>query len=185
MTTKKRHFSDEVSRLPYCDNVKTCIQCGTCTASCPVTEFMTYSPRQIFAFIRADMRDEVLSSDTIWYCASCYSCTVRCPKEIKITDAMYSLKNLAMKEKKTNGRLIAPHFLTKFMKSVKKHGRVYEPELAPSFIGRVGICGAIDNAFFGINMFTKGRLPLFPKKLKKMNGFKKVIKKVNELQGEK
>lgn len=178
-----RRFVDEVTKLPNCDNIMTCIQCGTCTASCPVSKYMTYSPRQIFAMIRSNLKEEVLASDTIWYCASCYSCTVRCPKEIKITEAMYSLKEMAVRENMTNGKLIAPHFAKKFMNIVKRYGRIYEPELAPSFITRVGIGGAIGNAIFGLKMFKKGRMPILPKKMEKMNGFKKMIRKVNELRG--
>ena len=36
--------------------------------------------------IRAGYREDVMKSDTIWLCASCYLCAARCPKDIKITD---------------------------------------------------------------------------------------------------
>ncbi|MBK6710249.1 MAG: 4Fe-4S dicluster domain-containing protein [Chloroflexi bacterium] len=49
-----------------------CIQCGTCGGSCPSGQDMDHTPRQLFAMIRADMRDEVLRSNTPWYCVSCY-----------------------------------------------------------------------------------------------------------------
>lgn len=167
--------------LPSCEDIRSCIQCGTCSATCPVGKYMTSSPRKLFAMIRADMEREVLGSDTIWYCASCYSCTVRCPMDIKITDAMCSLKEDALKKEKGNTKLIAPHFAKKFTGLVEKYGRVFEPELTPAFIGRVGIGGMIDNALFGLAMFTKGRLPVLPKRLKGLKGFKKTLKKAREL----
>lgn len=142
---------------------------------------MTYSPRKLFALIRADMEKEVLKSDTIWYCASCYSCAVRCPMDIKITDAMYSLKEIALKRDLNNKKLIAPHFAKKFSGLIEKYGRIFEPELTPAFIGRVGLGGMIDNALFGMTMFIKGRMPLLPKKLKNLKGFKKTVRKAKEL----
>lgn len=170
--------------LPNCEEIRSCIQCGTCSATCPVGNYMTYSPRKLFAMIRADMEDEVLKSDTIWYCASCYSCSVRCPMDIKITDAFYSLKEVALRRDKNNKKLIAPHFAKKFSGIIEKYGRIFEPELTPAFIGRVGFGGMMDNAIFGINMFAKGRLPILPKKIKKIKGFKKTIKKARELAAE-
>lgn len=174
-------FSEEVYMLPSCEDIRSCIQCGTCSATCPVVEYMTHSPRKLFAMIRADMEGEVLESNTIWFCASCYSCTVRCPMDIKITDVMYALKEVALKKNKGDNRLIAPHFAKRFNGLIEKYGRVFEPELTPAFIGRVGIGGMIDNALFGLSMFTKGRLPILPKRLKGLKGFQKTLKKAHQL----
>ena len=91
-------FLDEVYGIPGGDKIKDCIQCGTCSGSCPVSWAMEETPRQIFAMIRAGMRDQVLDSLTIWTCASCYQCADRCPQEIKITDIMYMLKRMAIRE---------------------------------------------------------------------------------------
>ena len=38
-----------------------CIQCGTCGGSCPSAADMDHTPRELFAMIRAGMRDEVLA----------------------------------------------------------------------------------------------------------------------------
>ena len=40
-------------------------------------------------------RDDVLSSNTMWCCVSCYFCTTRCPQQIPITDIMYALMKYA------------------------------------------------------------------------------------------
>src|SRR3989337_4396957 len=77
----------------------TCLQCGTCGGSCPSGPDMDRTPRHLFAMISAGMRDEVLRSNTPWYCVACYYCTARCPKDIPITDLMYSLKRMAVREK--------------------------------------------------------------------------------------
>src|SRR5512139_168169 len=98
------NFLDEVYRIPGGEKIKDCIQCGTCSGSCPVSWAMEETPRQIFAMIRAGMRNKVLDSLTIWTCASCYQCAERCPQEIKITDIMYMLKRMAIRENRKRSR---------------------------------------------------------------------------------
>ena len=46
----------------------------------PIGCDMDHTPRQLFAMIRAGMQDEVLRSNTPWFCVSCYYCMVRCPQ---------------------------------------------------------------------------------------------------------
>ena len=57
---------------------------------------MDYTPRQIIAMINLGMKEQVLESNTFWYCASCYHCTVRCPQDINITELMYALKRYSI-----------------------------------------------------------------------------------------
>ena len=76
--------------------VLSCIQCGTCTATCPVHKVSEHSPREIFLMIKNGMKKEVLSDLTPWVCASCYKCTVNCPAQIKITEVMYRLKRMSI-----------------------------------------------------------------------------------------
>jgi len=91
-------FGGEIMAVPGCEGLFSCIQCGTCSGTCPLSVYMEHSPRQIMALVRAGFKDEVLQSNSIWLCASCYSCTVECPREIRITDIMYALKQRAIQE---------------------------------------------------------------------------------------
>jgi quinone-modifying oxidoreductase subunit QmoC len=75
-------FLEEVMAIPGGERLKSCIQCGTCGGSCPSGDAMDHTPREIFAMILAGMREEVLKSNTFWFCVSCYYCTIRCPQEI-------------------------------------------------------------------------------------------------------
>jgi len=72
-----------------------CIQCGTCSASCPTAFAMDYTPRQLWQMVRLGMKEDVLSSRTFWLCTTCKSCQVRCPRDIPITDTMIALKEYA------------------------------------------------------------------------------------------
>jgi heterodisulfide reductase subunit C len=44
------------------------------------------------------MKKEVLSSQFIWLCSSCYTCFERCPQDVKIPELMNAIKNIAARE---------------------------------------------------------------------------------------
>ena len=101
-----RTFVKEVE--PDWESLATCIQCGTCSASCPANEAMDFSPRQLWEMLRLGLQDEVANSRTFWLCTQCYACQVRCPRGIDIAETMRTLVvahpeiNFVL-EQKTNG----------------------------------------------------------------------------------
>ena len=101
-------FIDEIYKIPGGDGIRLCIQCGTCTASCPNADKMDITPSQLIAMARAGMRREVLSSNAMWYCLSCYTCTVRCPRGIKQTDFMHVLEYLSIREGLVHTKTLTP-----------------------------------------------------------------------------
>jgi heterodisulfide reductase subunit C len=106
--TMTNTFIDEICEIPGGEGIRLCIQCGTCTASCPNADSMEHTPSQLIAMVRADMRKEALSSNAIWYCLSCYMCTVRCPRGIKTTDFMHVLEYLSIREGLVNAKTLTP-----------------------------------------------------------------------------
>lgn len=65
------------------EGLKSCINCGTCTAICPAAEFYDYDPRVIAEKVQTKndaVIEELLKSDVIWYCGECMSCKTRCPR---------------------------------------------------------------------------------------------------------
>jgi quinone-modifying oxidoreductase, subunit QmoC len=176
-------FLDEVYGLPGGENIKDCIQCGTCSGSCPVSWAMEESPRQIFTMIRAGMRDRVLDSLTIWTCASCYLCAQRCPQKIKITDVMYMLKRIAIREKRQRSKH-ARALAESFVAVVNHYGRNHETELMARFMLTANPQGMFSAAPVGLGLFTRGRLPLGGERVRDMAGLRKIIAKAQELGGE-
>lgn len=124
--TQVKTFVDEISTVPGGEGVRLCIQCGTCTASCPNAERMEHTPSQLIALARAGMRDEVLSSNAMWYCLSCYICTVRCPRGIKLTEIMHTLEGLAVSEHLSHGRTLTPAMYRSFNDFVYSLGSLPE-----------------------------------------------------------
>jgi len=67
----------------FIEGLNACINCGTCTAICPAAEFYNYDPREIVITVQSkdnNKIEELLKSDTIWYCGECLSCKTRCPR---------------------------------------------------------------------------------------------------------
>lgn len=80
------------------EGLKTCINCGTCTAICPAAEFYRYDPRKIVDTVQSKDEDEIeklLKSDTIWYCGECMSCVTRCPRKNGPGLVIMALRNLS------------------------------------------------------------------------------------------
>jgi heterodisulfide reductase subunit C len=44
------------------------------------------------------MKKEVLSSQFIWLCSSCYTCYERCPQDVRIPELMNAIRNIAVRE---------------------------------------------------------------------------------------
>jgi len=92
-------FKILIAKEPGGEHIKRCFSCGTCTASCPVREVTDrYNPRKIIRMALLGMKKEVLSSQFIWLCSSCYTCSERCPQDVKIPEMMNAIKNIAVRE---------------------------------------------------------------------------------------
>jgi heterodisulfide reductase subunit C len=114
-------FKDEVANTPGGENIKRCFLCGTCSAGCPVHEISEkYNPRKIIRMILLGMRDRVLSSDFVWLCSSCYTCRERCPQDVRISDIMTAVRNIAVKE-----GYIHPSYMGQ-LELINNQGKIYE-----------------------------------------------------------
>ena len=116
-----RNFKFEVAEKAGGEKLKACFACGTCTAGCPVREINDrYNPRRIIRMVLLGMKEEVLSSDFIWLCSTCYTCSERCPQGVNIPEIMNVLKNMAVEAGKVPPSAKAQADL------IREHGRLYE-----------------------------------------------------------
>ena len=114
-------FADQIAAEPGGEYIRRCFACGTCTASCPVREITDrYNPRRIIRMAILGLKEEVLSSDFIWLCSACYTCDERCPQDVRITDLMNAIKNIAIRE-----GYVHPSFKRQ-VELLSEHGRLYE-----------------------------------------------------------
>lgn len=171
-------FYKQIGQEAWGEKLLSCIQCGNCSGTCPTSLYMDHTPRQIIAMTRAGFKEDVLKSNTIWLCASCYSCTTECPKEIKITDVMYALKQRAIKERVYPKNFPVPVLAEEFYSMVKKYGRQSEGPLIFMLYWRIGLFKALSMAIMGLKLFIQGRIGPQIEKIPIGTGKKGDLKKV-------
>jgi quinone-modifying oxidoreductase, subunit QmoC len=170
--------------------VKMCMQCGVCSGSCPLGKFWVHPPQAIFMMIRAGKRDEVLSSDSMWMCTSCYNCIVRCPRELPITHIMHGLAHYAKRlglVPKTNP---TARFAQLFWDNMMVKGRVNELKLGLALYFMNGFSNGVKVALkhqkIGQGMLKAGRMSPMEAvgghAVADLAGFHKILKKAQELE---
>jgi quinone-modifying oxidoreductase, subunit QmoC len=174
-------FGREVKSVPGCEELEHCIQCGTCSGVCPLSIYMDYTPRQVMELTRSDFKNEVLRSVTIWLCASCYSCTVECPKQIRITDIMYELKQRAIKEGVYPKKFAIPVLAQEFHKMAHRRGRVTENFLASIMFLKTNVWAAIGMWKLGLKLFMRGRFPLKAERIERTDELERMMAVVDKL----
>lgn len=174
-------FVGEIGNLLHAaggNPLNTCIQCGVCSGTCPVASFMDHTPRRMIAMIRAERKQQVLGSNTYWYCASCYSCTVRCPRGIDVAEMMYGLKRYSIWKGQHQENLIGPTFSETFVKTILGSGRSYEPVLATSYLFTYGVEDLLQEAATATGLMLKGRMPLLRPRIKRLENFKRMVRRI-------
>jgi heterodisulfide reductase subunit C len=112
---------------PVQEMIRACIQCGTCTGSCPNEFAMDCTPRKLWRMVLLGLKDQIFQSKTFALCSNCYFCTLRCPRGLPVTEAMDALKQIAARENLAKYRQ-STLFYKNFLRSVLRHGRVNEME---------------------------------------------------------
>lgn len=102
------------------ENLMKCFTCLSCVTCCPVTQVNPkFSPIRILRMALYGLKEEVLTSDNLWLCSSCYTCQENCPMAVRITDILTLLKNMAVKAGN------APVGIRAQMDIIKGNGRIY------------------------------------------------------------
>lgn len=173
-------YQQVVDSTPDGHRLDICLQCGTCGGSCPSGGDMQHTPREVFALLRAGYDDEVLRSNTPWYCVSCYACTVRCPQAIPITDLMYTIKQQAISRGYYDQRAAAK-FSETFVGFVEQRGRSFEFGLATRFHLFHHPLQSVRLGMMGLNMLRHNRLALRPKSIRQTEQLAAILSKAKEL----
>jgi heterodisulfide reductase subunit C len=155
-----------IAEKPGCERLYSCIQCGTCSGTCPLSLYMDYTPRRIIQLVREGFREDALKSQTIWLCASCYACAVHCPQDIHITDVMYTLKREAIASNMAPKRFPIPVLAREFYEMVRRYGRSSEFWLVLRMMLKTNPLGLFSMAGSGLALMRTGRLSLRHEKIK-------------------
>ena len=161
--------------------VSACIQCGTCTGSCPNAFAMDLTPRQLWYNILMGEKEIIFHSKTFSLCSVCYFCTLRCPRGLPLTETMSALKQIAAKEN------LVPYkksirFYKSFMESIRRHGRVREMEfMTLYFLSMKNPFMPLQFAPLGMKLMGKGKVS-FEITSKGNGALESIFCKVEELE---
>jgi len=182
LTAVKRDpaFADRLS--PDGRLLRRCIQCGTCTASCPASPAMDLSPRRMWRMVQLGLEEDVLCSKTMWLCSLCYQCQVRCPRGIPLTDTITRLKEMALKRKLAASQESAG-FYRAFTDMIRRYGRNREMEFMVRYFLATNPLNALNYAGMGLTLFSRGKArPEFPR-LGGEGRLDRLFERVAELEG--
>ena len=95
----RNNFVKKIEELSG-QNLLACYQCGKCSAGCPAAKAMDILPNQIIRYAQLGFKDDLLSCNAIWMCASCLTCNSRCPKGINIAEIIEALRQYLLRQRK-------------------------------------------------------------------------------------
>lgn len=176
-------FGREVMRVPGCEQLDDCIQCGTCSGVCPLSIYMDHTPRQVMELTRSDFKYEVLRSNTIWLCASCYACTTECPRQIRITDIIYELKQRAIHEGLYPKHFPIPVLAQEFTRMVRRHGRITELVLVMRLFLKSNPFAALRNWRMGIDLQKTRRASIKTERIRRTSDLPTMLDAVHPTKG--
>ncbi|MBZ5550970.1 MAG: 4Fe-4S dicluster domain-containing protein [Acidobacteriia bacterium] len=160
-------FARWISHTVGGERIRHCLQCGLCSASCPLSLYMDYTPRRLMHLSREGFKEEVLSSSSIWLCTACYACMVECPKKINITHLMYALKQRAIEERFYPKRFPIPVMAQQFSRMVRDSGRITESWLILRVFLRTAIWRLLGMSGLGWKLFIAGRMTVKKEKVER------------------
>lgn len=175
-------FSDRLT--PAGSLLRTCIQCGTCTASCPSASAMDITPRKMWRMVQLGMVEEVLRSKTMWLCSICYQCQVRCPRGIPLTETIAKLKQLAIQYQIKQYRESTQFYLA-FSDVMRRYGRMRETEFMARYFLSTNPLEALSYATMGLTLLRRGKLKPELPMLRGEGKLAKLFDRVAELEGRK
>jgi len=73
--------------------LKTCYQCGLCSATCPWNLVRSFIVRKVIHQAQVGLLVE-LGDEEVWLCASCKACVDRCPRGVEIIDIFRAARRI-------------------------------------------------------------------------------------------
>lgn len=161
--------------------ISRCYQCGKCSAGCPASSGMDYTPRQVIRLLQLEMVDEALRAGSIWLCATCEICTTRCPRGVDVASLMDALRREAWRRGMITDRRVAV-FNDVFLKSVARFGRVFEAGLLLEYNLKTG--QLFKDTELGLPMLQRGKMHPLPTIIRGHNAVRQICDRVRRMEAE-
>lgn len=83
-------------------NVRKCMRCGKCTATCPSYDEMEYHPHQFVYMVEKGNIEPLLNSDSLYKCLTCFACVERCPRGVEPAKVVEAVRLTAIRKQENN-----------------------------------------------------------------------------------
>lgn len=88
-------------------DLKTCMQCGTCSVVCKLSPEKDPFPRKEMIWTAWGLKDKITGNPDLWLCHQCGECSADCPRGVNPADVMASLRNEAYRTYTKPGFLVS------------------------------------------------------------------------------
>ena len=95
------HATEQVLRSSGVD-VRKCMRCGKCTATCPAFDEMEYHPHQFVYMVEKGEIEKLAASPSIYKCLSCFACVDRCPRGVEPAKLVEAVRLTVIREQGKN-----------------------------------------------------------------------------------
>jgi heterodisulfide reductase subunit C len=125
-TALRKEINDRLCKLQE-EISDYCYQCAKCTSGCEAHKLLELEPHKMVALLKRGLIDEMVNSDIIWTCMSCFKCRERCPQKVAPVDVLFALKNMAV----ASGKQIPGNY-TAMLQSVLSIGLLQDIKSVPT-----------------------------------------------------
>jgi len=172
-------FAPKVAALSH-QPVQRCYYCLRCSAGCPAAPFMEYTPAQILRLVQLGQKETLLRSSAIWLCIGCETCGTRCPNEIHAGAVIDALRQMAVAEGVPVGERTVFQLHRAFLDSIRTWGRLHELTMLMQY--KLTSRDLFSDLDMGLDMFRKGKIHPWPKRIKGMAQVKGLFEVTGERQ---
>ena len=83
-------------------NVRKCMRCGKCSATCPSYDEMEYHPHQFVYMVEKGDIEPLMKSDSLYRCLTCFACVERCPRNVEPAKVVEAVRLAAVRKQGNN-----------------------------------------------------------------------------------
>ncbi|MBQ8357579.1 MAG: 4Fe-4S dicluster domain-containing protein [Clostridia bacterium] len=83
-------------------DVRKCMRCGKCTATCPAFDEMEYHPHQFVYMVEKGEIEKLAASPSIYKCLSCFACVDRCPRGVEPAKVVEAVRLAVIRQQGQN-----------------------------------------------------------------------------------
>ena len=101
MSLTNKVTKEDILRISGVDPSK-CMQCGKCSGACPEYDEMEYHPHQFASMVRKGRIEQLMNSEAMYKCLSCFACTERCPRDVQPSRLIEAIRVAVIRQKGVN-----------------------------------------------------------------------------------